>query len=318
MDPNIIKLGDTISRTVFVPVISAINPVDDITVELTIPTGFAVSTATPDIGSFVGTTWTIATLPADTSGTLELVLEASVECPTGKTLTATISTTEPGADNDPSDNVTTLPLDYLTCCDITACGDSRTDVEGNAYKIQLEGDEVGLITPRGGVVRSGISFTDAVDASTGFVGLNDDPALVVESADAVLVGVGGTYINITPGEVVVQGVPITYGTDFVPVGASDRTVPDVGFVRKLVGTVDRGITTVNTDVNSHITIPHSLGAVPTYVQATAVGTGIFQGVTWIDTSSDAANIVISVYDLSGQVVVPPGTPVTVSWEARIL
>lgn len=117
----VVTLGSTITKTITIPVVSPTVSVSGVVTTLTIPSGWAIKSGTPSLGTLTGVVWTIPTLPATLAATLELELEAVVDCPTESGLTATIVVSDPNANCNITNDVAVAELLFITCCQLENC-----------------------------------------------------------------------------------------------------------------------------------------------------------------------------------------------------
>ncbi len=116
---QIVSQGTILCREICIPSPSGVINVPNIVTTITLPEGFVEHTA-PIVshGSYSAGVWTIPQLPAGEDATINICFTPSVECPTGKTLTAAIDLQD---ETNLGDNEATVDLEYITCCEIAAC-----------------------------------------------------------------------------------------------------------------------------------------------------------------------------------------------------
>lgn len=117
----LLKCGDTICKTITIPSPSKWVNTPDVTVVFTIPEGLKIASTNVSHGVVAGNVWTIASILAGESPTLDVCFDIN-NCsvvPTGKTGTITVSTT--AVESNENNNVTEYTLDYYTCEDVDVC-----------------------------------------------------------------------------------------------------------------------------------------------------------------------------------------------------
>lgn len=127
---SLIKIGQSVCKTVKIPNTSTTTNAKNIVVELTIPTGFSFnpSDAITTHGSVTGTQWTIPILGKGDTAVLEFCFIAEEPCPTGKELKVEVVSAI--CDIDMTNNSKCIDIDYFTCCDIVECVAGALDTDG--------------------------------------------------------------------------------------------------------------------------------------------------------------------------------------------
>lgn len=134
---QVLNCNTSVCKKITIPAPNKTISTPDITVVVDIPAGLKVASATVSHGVINNNIWTIASLPANEDGVLDICFNPA-DCevfPTGKSGNVTVSTT--ANESNLANNVIPFTLEYTTCGDIDGCSDVLGIVKNDTVSTAL-------------------------------------------------------------------------------------------------------------------------------------------------------------------------------------